>query len=150
MNSNWNDSPETLNSGPNQQFFGLCYLEIWWMTSKNNRAPLLCHFKLCALFHSHLWFKTWVTISKRSIRVIIINFLACVTLKCDLKKIGHLFYTTSSFVHCFVVICEFKTVPKCTQIGTKFVLTSMTLTFDIWPWLLHGHHLLSMVITVVI
>ena len=32
-----------------------CDLEIWWMTLKNNRAPLLCCFKLCASFHSHRW-----------------------------------------------------------------------------------------------
>ena len=27
-------------------FFGLCDLEIWWMTSKNNGVPLLCNFNL--------------------------------------------------------------------------------------------------------
>ena len=30
-----------------------CDLGIWRMTLKNNRAPLLCCFKLCASFHSH-------------------------------------------------------------------------------------------------
>ena len=30
-------------------------LEIWRMTLKNNRAPLLCYYKLCVSFHSHLW-----------------------------------------------------------------------------------------------
>ena len=30
-------------------FFVLCDLEIWWMTSKNNRAPLLYHIKLCII-----------------------------------------------------------------------------------------------------
>ena len=34
-------SPETLNSGENQKCFVPCDLEIWWMTLKNNRAPLL-------------------------------------------------------------------------------------------------------------
>ena len=34
-------------------FFVLCDPEIWRMTLKNNRAPLLCYFKLCASFHSH-------------------------------------------------------------------------------------------------
>ena len=29
----------------NRQFFSPCDLEIWWMTLKNNRAPLLCYFK---------------------------------------------------------------------------------------------------------
>ena len=44
----------------------------------------------------------WVKIS---------DFLSCVTLKFDgwpSKTIGHLFYATSSFVHHFVAIGEFK------------------------------------------
>ena len=32
-------------------------LEIWPMILKNNRAPLLCHIKLCASFHWHMGFK---------------------------------------------------------------------------------------------
>ena len=34
-------------------FFVPCDLEIWQITLKNNRAPLLCYFKLCASFHNH-------------------------------------------------------------------------------------------------
>ena len=34
------------------------------LASGNNRAPLLCHFKLCASFHSHQWIKTGVTVPK--------------------------------------------------------------------------------------
>ena len=30
-----------------------CDLEIWRMTLENNRAPLICCFKLCASFHKH-------------------------------------------------------------------------------------------------
>ena len=74
VNSNWSYSPETLNSGQNRQFFVLCDLEIWPMTLKNNRAPLLCCIKLCALFHSHQWIQTKVTVRKRLIRVKIGNF----------------------------------------------------------------------------
>ena len=37
----------------NRWFFSPCDLEIWWMTPKNNRAPLLCYFKLFASFRSH-------------------------------------------------------------------------------------------------
>ena len=36
-------------------FFVLCDIEIWQMTSKNNRAPLLCYIKLCASFQTHWW-----------------------------------------------------------------------------------------------
>ena len=92
-------------------FFVLCDLEIWQMTLENNRAPLLCYFKLCASFHSHLWIQNGVTVRKRSIRVKIGDFLPCVTLKFEgwpWKTIGHLFYATSSFVHHFIAIREFK------------------------------------------
>ena len=34
----------------NHRFFSPCDLEIWWMTPKNNLAPLLCYFKLFASF----------------------------------------------------------------------------------------------------
>ena len=55
-------SPETLNWGQNRRFFVRCDLQIWRMTLNNNRAPLLCCFKLSASFHSHWWIKTWVTV----------------------------------------------------------------------------------------
>ena len=66
----------------NQQFFSLCDLEIWWMTSKNKRVPLLYYIKLCALFQSHRWIQTGVTVQKLSIWVKIGDFF-CVTLKFD-------------------------------------------------------------------
>ena len=31
------------------------------VAAKNNRAPLLFYFKLCASFRSHWWIQTWVT-----------------------------------------------------------------------------------------
>ena len=43
-------------------FFVLCDLEIWQMTLKDNRALLICYFKLCALFNSHHWIQTGVTV----------------------------------------------------------------------------------------
>ena len=62
-------SPETPNLGQNRWCFVPCDLEIWWMTLENNRASLLCCFKLCATFHSHWWIQTWVTVWKRPIWV---------------------------------------------------------------------------------
>ena len=47
---------------------------IWSMTLKNNRAPLLCYFKLYASFHHHMWIQTGVTVQKQ---------LSCV-MNCDL------------------------------------------------------------------
>ena len=48
-------SPEHPQFGPKSAIFVLCDLEIWRMTLKNNRAPLLRYFKLCASFRSHWW-----------------------------------------------------------------------------------------------
>ena len=48
VNSNWSYSPKTPNLGQIRQFLKPCDLEIWQMTLQNNRAPLLCYFKLCA------------------------------------------------------------------------------------------------------
>ena len=46
------------------------------MTLKNNRAPLLCYFKLCASFHSYWWIQTGVTVRKRPIWIKIDDLLA--------------------------------------------------------------------------
>ena len=92
-------------------FFTRMTSKFWQMTLTNNRAPLLYYIKLRASFQSHWWIQTVVTVWKRSIRVKIGNFLSRVTLKFDewpWKTIGHLFYATSSFVHHFITICEFK------------------------------------------
>ena len=150
VNSNLSYIPETPNLGEIRRFFQPCDLEIWRMTFKNNRTPLLCYFKLCASFRSHWWIQTWVTVRKRPIWVkfddiykpcdieiwgmtfnkanlrdliaatgleILLKldsnrrFSVRVALKFNgwpRKIIGHLFYTTSGFVHHFKSINEFK------------------------------------------
>ena len=111
MNSNWSHSPETLNSGQNWQFFVPCDLEIWCMTLKINRAPLLCCSKLCASFHTHWWIQTKFTVWKGSIQVKIGDLLSHVTMELDgwpCKSIGHLFYVASRFMHDFIAISELK------------------------------------------
>ena len=95
MNSNWSYSPETPNLGQIRRFLEPCDLEIWRMTFKKNRAPLLCIVKLYASFHHHMWIQTGVTVRKR----------------------------------------------------LSWVLTSVTLTFDLWPWPFAWTSLLSLVIT---
>ena len=95
MDSNWSYSPETPNLGQIRRFLEPCDLEIWRMTLKNNRAPLLSYFKLCASFHSHWWIQTGVRVQKR----------------------------------------------------LSWVLNSVTLTFDLWPWPFVWTSLLTMVIT---
>ena len=59
----------------------------------------------------HRWIQTKIIVRKRTIRVKIGDFLSRMTLKFDewpWKTLGHLFYATSSFVHHFVAIGEFK------------------------------------------
>ena len=105
------DRPSILKLDSNHQFFRLCDHEIWWMTSKNNRALLLYYVKLCASFQIHWWIQTGFAVQKRSIRVEIGDMLSRVMLKFDgwpWKTIGHLFYANSSFVQHFVAIGEFK------------------------------------------
>ena len=58
VNSNWSYSRETTNLGQIRQFLEPCDLEIWRMTLKNIRAPLLCYFKFCAAFRTHWWIQT--------------------------------------------------------------------------------------------
>ena len=122
-----------LKFDPIHRFFSLCDLEIWCMTLKNNTAPLLYYIKLCVSFQIHRWIQIKVTVRKRSSRVKISNFLSCVTLKFDgwtWKTIGHLYYTTSSFVHHFIPIGDFKFQLQSgyAQIGSK-----STIFLAVWP-----------------
>ena len=129
-------------------FFVPCDLEIWRMTLKDNRAPLLCSFKLCVSFHSLLWNQDEDTVRKHQIWVKISDLLSRVTLKFDRrpwKTIGHLFYATSSLVHHFIAICEFKME---LQSGNAQFGSKLAIFCPVWPWnltddldLLHGYHL---------
>ena len=94
MNSNLSYSPEMPNLGQLRRFLEPCDLEIWWMTLKNNSAPLLSNIKLYASFHHHMWIQTGVTVWKR----------------------------------------------------LSWVVTSVTLTFDLWPWTFAWTLLWSLVI----
>ena len=146
VNSNWSYSPETLNLGQNRQYFVPCDHEIWRMTFKNNRAPLLCCFKLCASFQSHQWIQTGVTVRKRPLLVKINVFLSRVTLKLigwPSKTIGHLFYATSNFVQYFVAIAEFKLELQSgnaqSRSNSTIFKSRATLKFDGWPSKAIGH-----------
>ena len=48
VNSNWSYSLKTTKSAQNRWLLFPCDLEIWQMTLKNNRAPLLIYLKLSA------------------------------------------------------------------------------------------------------
>ena len=126
-------SPETPNLGQNRWCFVPCDLEIWWMTLENNRAPLLCCFKLCATFHSHRWIQTGVAVRQSAIWVKFNDFSSRVTLTFDVwpwKRIGHLYYATSSSMHHFVAIGEFKL--KLQSGNAQFGSKSM-IFLAVWP-----------------
>ena len=114
----------------NCRFFSQRDLEIWWMTSKNHRAPLLYHIKLCASFQSHGWIQTGVTVRKPSIRVKTGDLFSRVTVKFHTwpwEIIGHLFYITSSFVHHsnskpWMVEFKFKLQSRNAQFRTESVI----------------------------
>ena len=133
MNSNWSCCPETPNLGQIRRFLEPCDLEIWLMTLKNNRAPLLCYFKLYASFRSHWWIQAGVTDRKHTIWVKIDDFLSRVTLQIDVwpwKTTGHLFYATSSFVHHFIAIGDFKLE---LQSGNAQFGSNSTIFRAVWP-----------------
>ena len=94
----WIQTGVTVRKRPNwakSTIFEPLDLEIWRMTSKNNRAPLLSNIKVCASFHHHMSIQTGVKVRKR----------------------------------------------------LNWVLTSVTLTFDLWPGPFAWTSLLSLVIT---
>ena len=133
MNSNWSCCPETPNLGQFRRFLEPCDIEIWRMTLKNNRAPLLCYFKLYASFCSHRWIQAGVTVRKRPIWVKIYVFLAVWpwNLTDDLEKQGK----SEGFES-----CDWPIVRKCpiwVKIGDA--LYRVTLKFDWWPWKTIGH-----------
>ena len=97
------DRPNNLTQiGFKSSIFGLCNLELWWMTSKNNRTPLLYHVKLCASFQSHWWIQTGVVVRKCSIWVKIGDFLSCV---CDLEIWRMNLKNHTAPLLCYVKLC---------------------------------------------
>ena len=128
------DTVRKPNLGQNRRFLEPCDLAIWYMTLKNNRAPLLFYFKLCASFRSHWWIQTGDTVGQRPIWVKIDDFLSRVTLQFEVwpwKTIGHLFYSTSSFVHHFVAIGVFKIE---LQSGNAQFGSNLAIFRAVWPW----------------
>ena len=106
------DLPSNLTQiGFKLSIFQPCDLQIWWMTPKNNKACLLYYIKLCVSYQIHKWIQTGVTVRKSPIWVKFDDLFSHVTLQLDVwpwKTIAHLSYATSSFVHHFVAIGEFK------------------------------------------
>ena len=107
------------------------------MTLRNNRVPILYYVKLCASFQSHQWIQTGVTVRKRPIWVKMSDFFVPCNLenwRMTWKAIGHLFYTTSSFVHHFKAIGEFKLelLSGNARFGSKPAIFFVPLDLEIW------------------
>ena len=128
-----------LHSG-NTQFWSksaiFCPLWPWNLMDDLGKqyGTFLYYIELCASFQIHRWIETEFTVRKRSIRVKIGDFLSCVTLKFDgwpWKTIGHLFYTTPSFVQHFKSIGEFKLE---LQSGNAQFGSKSEIFCPAWPW----------------
>ena len=148
MNWNWSYSPETLKLGQIRRFLEPCDFKIWQMTLKNNRAPLLCYFKLCASFCSHWWIQTGVTVRKRQFgsNSTIFRALWPWNLMDDLENnraplLSNIKLCASFHRHMWIQTGV--TVRK----RLSWVLTSVTLTFDLWPRPFAWTSRLSLVIT---
>ena len=116
-------------------FFVPCDLECGWMTLKNNRGPLLHYTKLCASFQSHQRIQTWVTVQKTPNSGQNRRFFV----PCDLESWwmtlknnrAPLLTYTSSFVHHFVAIGEFKLE---LQSGNDQFGSKSAIFCPVWPW----------------
>ena len=109
------------------------------MIFKNNRAPLLCYFKLCAAFLSHWWIQTGVTVWKDLIWVKIGDFFSRVTLKNNRASLLCCFKLCATF-HSHWWIQTGVTVRK-RPIWVKFddFYSRVTLKLEVWPWKTIGH-----------
>ena len=130
----------------NHRFFSPCDLEIWWITPKDNRTPVLYYFKLFASLRSHWWVQTGVTVWKHLIWVKIDDFVQPCDLavwRMTLKNKEDLCYATSSLVHHSVAIGEFKLELQFRNayFGSKLTIffSCVTLKFDGWHWKTTGH-----------
>ena len=137
MNSNWSHSPKTLNLSKNRRFFSPCDLEIWQVILKNNRAPLLTHFKPCASFRMPLVNSNWSYSPESSDLGQYLQFLV----PCDLQIWRMTLQNKRWTLLCYFKLCAsfcshmwiqtWVTVRKLLNL----ILPSSTLTFDLWPWL---------------
>ena len=86
------------------RFRSSIFQPVWpWnlMTQKNNRATLLCYFKVFASFRSHWWIQTGVKVRKRLIWVKIDAFFQ----PCDLKIWGTTFKNSRAPLQCYFKHC---------------------------------------------
>ena len=102
---------------------------------ERQKAPFLCCFKHFASFHSHWWIQTGVTVRKHLVWVKFNDFLAVWpwNLLDDLEKNRAPLWSNIELrapFHHHLWIQTGVTVRK----QLSWVLTPVTLTFDLWPW----------------
>ena len=118
----------------NRWIFSLCDLEIWWMTSKYNRTPLLYYIKPFALFQIHLWIQTWFTVRKLSIRVKIRDFFV----PCDFEISWRTLKNKRVPLLCYVKFCASFQSHQWIQTGVTVrkrpIWVKIDDFFPVWPW----------------
>ena len=135
MKPKWSYSPQIPNLGQNRRFFVPCDLEIWQMTLKNNRAPLLCYSSLVHHFMAICEFKMELQSGNARFGSKLAIFVPCdleiwrMTLKNNRAPL--LFYAISSFVHHLIAICEFKM--ELQSGNAKFGSKSAIFFCPVWP-----------------
>ena len=137
MNSNWSYCPETqsyttktVTSGQNRRFVVPYDIGIWWVTLENERAPLLCCFKLYASFHRHRWIQTKATVRKRSIRVKIGDFFV----QCDLEIWWITLKNNRAFLLCYFKLCASFRGHWWIQSGNARFGSNSLMFLAVWPW----------------
>ena len=114
---------------------------------EKNRAPFLCYFMVCTLFNSHRSIQIGITVRKRQIRSKSAFFVPC-----DLKIWQMTFKNkgpplVSNIKLCASFHCHMWNQTGLTVKRLSWVLTSVTLTFDLLPWPFARTSLLSIVMT---
>ena len=129
-------------------FLEPCDLQIWQMTFKNNREPLLLYFKLCAAFRSHWWIQTGV----KSPETPNLGQIQCSLEPCDLEiwrmTLKNNWAPLLSIIKLYASFHHHMWIQTGVTVRKRFswVLTSVTLTFDHWPWPFAWTSFLSLVI----
>ena len=114
-------------------FFVPC--EIWRMTLKYIKAPLLCYFNLCASFYSHQWIQTGVTVQKHPTWFKISNF----SVPYDLEIWQMTLKNNRTHLLCYFKHCASFHIHIWIQTGVTVCkwlnwFWPLTLTFHLWPW----------------
>ena len=119
------------------------------MALKNDRAPPLYYIKLCASYQRHRWIQIEVTVQKRPVWVEMGGLGGWLSL----KFVGWLWKITRPHLLCHIKLCASFHHHMWIRTGVTIqkrlicVLTTVLLTFNIWPWPFAWTSLLTLIIT---